>query len=174
MIRFKKHFIELTVLSLSVVWISANAAVQSRRYQRNVSSLSRVNALVKKDLSGRSQKQSTLNSQKNNPDIIAAAKARRRAILKEQTPDLFSLKHETVSFSKNDKVRCEIIWLLKNKCDKYKLGVSLTSAKGLKTRSPKNPINFWWYTPQHDNDKAPTKKKCKIVGMQVYLIIISL
>jgi len=36
------------------------------------------------------------------------------------------------------------------------MGVSLRKYKGLRTMKPSNPINFWWYEPQSDLDKAPT------------------
>jgi len=42
-------------------------------------------------------------------------------------------------------------------CKGRKLGVSLKSHRGLRTLNPRNPINFWWYEPQHGQDKAPTK-----------------
>jgi len=41
-------------------------------------------------------------------------------------------------------------------CKSNKLGVSLKSSKGFKTFDPKNPINFWFYVPQSDEDQAPT------------------
>ncbi len=37
------------------------------------------------------------------------------------------------------------------------LGFALERAKGLHTLDPRSPINFWWYRPQRDSDKAPTK-----------------
>ncbi len=58
-----------------------------------------------------------------------------------------------------DKKRCEIIdQLLKHK-KKQKLGISFKNTKGLRSMNPKPeyPINFWWYNPQHKNDKAPVK-----------------
>ncbi|MCT7973665.1 DUF3800 domain-containing protein [Laspinema olomoucense] len=44
-------------------------------------------------------------------------------------------------------------------CKTRNLGVSLKKNRCLQTPNPKNPINFWFYRPQHEMDKAPTKKK---------------
>jgi hypothetical protein len=44
-----------------------------------------------------------------------------------------------------------------HRCKAHKLGVSLKSCRGLRTLDGKNPINFWWYEPQHPEDKAPQK-----------------
>ncbi|MCM8750199.1 DUF3800 domain-containing protein [Thermomicrobiaceae bacterium CFH 74404] len=44
-------------------------------------------------------------------------------------------------------------------CSEHRLGITLESPRGLRTRDPRNPLNFWWYEPQHPADKAPTKKQ---------------
>jgi hypothetical protein len=44
-------------------------------------------------------------------------------------------------------------------CKDRKLGVGLNGSKGLLTRDPWNPINFWLYQPQHPYDKAPRKAR---------------
>ncbi len=44
-------------------------------------------------------------------------------------------------------------------CKKQRLGVSLKSKRGLWTPKPENPINFWFYEPQHPEDKAPRKAR---------------
>ncbi|MCX6674325.1 MAG: DUF3800 domain-containing protein [Methanothrix sp.] len=64
-----------------------------------------------------------------------------------------------IKLSGADKERCRVLDYFNNICKKYKLGVSLKSNKGLKTPDPKNPINFWFYMPQHEADKAPLKEK---------------
>ncbi|BAY52770.1 hypothetical protein NIES2134_121500 [Thermostichus vulcanus NIES-2134] len=43
-------------------------------------------------------------------------------------------------------------------CKARKLGVNLEKKRGLWTPTPKNPINFWLYEPQHPEDKAPQKE----------------
>lgn len=43
-------------------------------------------------------------------------------------------------------------------CKGNKMGVSLMSSYGLVTKDPTKPINFWLYKPQHERDKAPTRK----------------
>lgn len=42
-------------------------------------------------------------------------------------------------------------------CKKMTMGVSLKTNQGLRTLNPTYPINFWWYQPQHEMDKAPQK-----------------
>lgn len=37
------------------------------------------------------------------------------------------------------------------------LGYTLDRQKGIYTLDPQSPINFWWYRPQREEDKAPTK-----------------
>ncbi|MCB0035177.1 MAG: DUF3800 domain-containing protein [Anaerolineales bacterium] len=59
--------------------------------------------------------------------------------------------------SNADQERCKVIEVFDNLCKKHRLGVSLKSNRGLMTYDPNNPINFWWYVPQHAEDKAPSK-----------------
>jgi hypothetical protein len=44
-----------------------------------------------------------------------------------------------------------------NRCKAKKLGVSLTTKRGLWTPRPQDPLNFWVYQPQHELDKAPRR-----------------
>ena len=62
-----------------------------------------------------------------------------------------------ISLSNADKMRCPVLDRLDSLCKKKRLGVGLKKSKGLKTRDPANPINFWWYQPQHEEDKAPIR-----------------
>ena len=41
----------------------------------------------------------------------------------------------------------------------YKLRISLKSNGGFHSYDKYGPLNFWFYTPQHDEDKAPKKEK---------------
>jgi hypothetical protein len=43
-------------------------------------------------------------------------------------------------------------------CKGRKLGVSLRNRGYLWTPQPSNPIDFWHYQPQHEDDKAPIKR----------------
>lgn len=65
---------------------------------------------------------------------------------------------KSIKLSGSDKERCKLLDYFNKKCKRKKLGVSIKTNKGLKTFDPKKPINFWWYTPQHESDKAPTKE----------------
>lgn len=73
----------------------------------------------------------------------------------QEQPSLFET--EKITLSNREKVRFEVIQYLDEECKKRKLGVSLNSNQGFYTYQPKNPINFWRYTPQHEKDKAPIK-----------------
>jgi len=64
--------------------------------------------------------------------------------------------------SKADKERCFVLDVLDAGCKARRLGVSLKTARGLKTFDDSKPINFWWYAPQHDADRAPRKERGKI------------
>ncbi len=66
---------------------------------------------------------------------------------------------ENVSFSRSHQQRCPLVTKFYAKCKKNSLNVSLKTFKGFKTRDPSKPINFWWYTPQHEWDKAPTRQQ---------------
>jgi hypothetical protein len=61
--------------------------------------------------------------------------------------------------SNSARERCRVLHHLDERCKAHKLGVSLKTRRGLWTRQPHNPINFWWYTPQHPGDVAPRKPR---------------
>lgn len=62
-------------------------------------------------------------------------------------------------FSKSDEERCLVINRFNENCKNLKLGVSLNTHGGLRTLDSSYPINFWWYVPQHETDKAPQKMR---------------
>jgi hypothetical protein len=68
---------------------------------------------------------------------------------------LFALESK-IAISSSDKERCKVLYEFDRLCKHKKLGVSLKTHKGLRTINPENPINFWWYEPQSELDKAPT------------------
>ena len=59
--------------------------------------------------------------------------------------------------SNSDHARCQVLAEFDGMCKKQRLGVSLKTDHGLRTFGPINPINFWWYEPQHEGEKAPVK-----------------
>ena len=65
----------------------------------------------------------------------------------------------SIKLSKADKERCQLILEFNKLCKSKKLGISLDTFKGLRTPNPDNPVNFWWYEPQHELDKAPLRQK---------------
>ena len=76
-----------------------------------------------------------------------------------QQPSLFSIHTKiAVPLSRSDHERCRVLSEFDAMCKRRKLGVSLKTNRGLKTFDPANPINFWWYEPQHEGEKAPVKE----------------
>ncbi len=51
--------------------------------------------------------------------------------------------------------RCFVLEYLYQCCKERKMRVSLLSKHGLRTMDARSPLNFWWYEPQGDYDKAP-------------------
>ncbi len=75
----------------------------------------------------------------------------------QNTPSLF--KQPDVVFSCSEIERFQVLDYFNCGCKDKKLRVSLSTDEGLKTYKPSYPLNFWLYRPQHDKDKAPTRKK---------------
>jgi len=73
-----------------------------------------------------------------------------------QFPSLF--KQEIPQLTNREKFRFQVMDNLNIQCKKRKLGVSLEKKRCFSTPNPINPINFWYYKPQHEMDNAPTKK----------------
>ena len=61
--------------------------------------------------------------------------------------------------SNSEEERFILLRTFNNECKTHKIGVSLNTCKCLKTFDPSNPINFWWYEPQTEVDRAPTRGK---------------
>jgi hypothetical protein len=79
---------------------------------------------------------------------------------KDPQRDLFATEPETPArFSRADEERNTVMEHLNTTCKCHKLGVSLKSSCGLRTFDPCMPLNFWHYTPQHDRDRAPQKRR---------------
>jgi hypothetical protein len=65
----------------------------------------------------------------------------------------------TERLSNSLRERCKVLSHFDQQCKNNKMGISLRHWRGLRTVGPNKPINFWWYEPQSDKDKAPKKKK---------------
>ena len=57
-----------------------------------------------------------------------------------------------------NKTRYKIIRFVHNWSKKHKLQISISENRGFKSYK-KGPLNFWFYEPQTDKDKAPIKQK---------------
>jgi hypothetical protein len=64
---------------------------------------------------------------------------------------------ETLPLSNRMENRFRILQHFNSGCKSRRLGVSLITRRCLYTPLPSNPINFWHYEPQHEQDKAPTR-----------------
>ena len=78
---------------------------------------------------------------------------------KQNIPNLNLFKDEDLSLSNRELNRFEVLKCLDESCKRKKLGVSLRTFGCLCTRNPSYPINFWHYEPQHEQDKAPIRKR---------------
>jgi len=70
---------------------------------------------------------------------------------------LFQDDDPTGKQSRRSATRFAVLKNFDQMCKQRSLGVSLKSKQGLWTPKPENPINFWQYEPQHQEDKAPRK-----------------
>jgi hypothetical protein len=61
------------------------------------------------------------------------------------------------AFSRSDRERCCVLQHLDECCKRRKMGVSLTSHRGLTTYPPGHGIRFWLYRPQREADRAPLR-----------------
>ncbi len=64
---------------------------------------------------------------------------------------------DNIRLSNADKMRCLVIDRLNSLCKANNLTVGLETSRGLQTHNPDNPINFWLYEPQREEDKAPIR-----------------
>ncbi|OGU33140.1 MAG: hypothetical protein A2057_00940 [Ignavibacteria bacterium GWA2_35_9] len=77
--------------------------------------------------------------------------------IKEGQLDLFN-PQIVEKFSNSEEWRFKYLEYFLKVTERKKLGVSFEANKRLQTFNPLNPINFWFYTPQHVNDKAPIRE----------------
>lgn len=77
--------------------------------------------------------------------------------LESTEPNLPLFPQERPNITNSQEERFTVLKYLDQGCKNRRLGVSLKTNRYLQTPHPKNPINFWHYTPQHEMDKAPTK-----------------
>jgi hypothetical protein len=72
---------------------------------------------------------------------------------------LFQKHHRpVVKLSCADRERCQLLAYFDSGCKLKRLGVGLSSTRGLRTFNPRNPVNFWLYVPQREEDKAPVRR----------------
>ncbi len=66
---------------------------------------------------------------------------------------------ERIPFSKNDEQRLPILHHICQEAEKSKFQLNIGYRRGLYSSNPRKPLNFWLYTPQRSEDKAPVKQK---------------
>lgn len=99
-------------------------------------------------------------------DLLAgmAAFSRRHAaeikqwLISNSQPSLFQdAAEETSRRTNRERARFLLLDAFSALCRARRLGVSLRTNGYLCNLGPSELINFWHYTPQHDNDRAPTR-----------------
>lgn len=55
--------------------------------------------------------------------------------------------------------KCRVLRHLVNGVRSFGLAVSFETSKGLRTKNPKCPLNFWWYESQSPHDQAPRRDR---------------
>lgn len=60
-------------------------------------------------------------------------------------------------WSGSDLERFSVLRSFSHQCRRSELRVSLEGRGGLRTEYPGSPLNFWWYEPRHEDDRAPTR-----------------
>jgi len=70
--------------------------------------------------------------------------------------ELFCTKSEVI-LSNSERQRFRTLKYFIERPERKRLGISFNSNRRLHTYNPKNAINFWFYLPQHENDKAPKR-----------------
>jgi len=74
-----------------------------------------------------------------------------------QYTNLTLWKEEALTLSNSEEDRFRVLKHFETGCKSRRLGVSLNTRRCLCTPNPINPLNFWQYKPQHDQDRAPTR-----------------
>lgn len=64
---------------------------------------------------------------------------------------------ERLALTNRKRAQYELVCHTYDACRSCKLGVSLRSTGYLRTPDWRNPVNFWHYEPQHEDDQAPTR-----------------
>jgi hypothetical protein len=72
---------------------------------------------------------------------------------------LFGDSEVKIKLSRGDTSKFKILQILDKLCKDRRMGVSIERNSYLYTFLPSNPLNFWFYEPQHEADKAPIRKK---------------
>lgn len=70
---------------------------------------------------------------------------------------LFGTEQADQQLSKRHRERLPVLHGFVLKCKELRLGVSINEKRRLWTPKPSNPINFWHYHPQREEDKAPLR-----------------
>lgn len=70
---------------------------------------------------------------------------------------LFEQETPAPTFTDVEKERFSMIQLVRTKSGNARFQISLNSSRGFKSNRPDSPINFWLYSPQRPEDKAPTR-----------------
>lgn len=79
------------------------------------------------------------------------------AWLHSQSGQMSLFGNQECNVSSREQERFRVMRYLDDQCKKHKLYVGLQLSRGFKTYKPCYPLNFWFYEPQHPDDKAPVR-----------------
>jgi hypothetical protein len=57
-----------------------------------------------------------------------------------------------------DHERCQVLDEFAALCRRRRLPISFETTRGFRTHDPRSRVNFWWWEPQHQRDRAPVKQ----------------
>ena len=91
--------------------------------------------------------------------VFSRTRAREFGAWRHNNPEAPRLFDDAVPLevSRADRERFQVMQELEKACKASRLGVSLKTHGAFRIPNPSRPINFWWYEPQHQRDKAPVK-----------------
>lgn len=64
---------------------------------------------------------------------------------------------EELQPSRRDTERTTVVDCVLTEARQCRWSVEFESPMGLRTKNPDHPVNFWWYRPQSEHDKAPLR-----------------
>lgn len=77
--------------------------------------------------------------------------------VRQNSPQIEMFESKARTLTSKEEEHSRVLHEFALQVNKYSLGVSITTSHGLYTNNPSNPINYWFYRPQYNYDKAPIR-----------------